>query len=50
MICQAGFVIQQFAEPSASDKVAAATPILADTQIAGLFLHIRAVKPKVLDL
>jgi hypothetical protein len=50
MICQAGFVIQQFGEPCASDEVAKATPILADTRVAGLFLHVRAVKPKALDL
>ncbi len=50
MICQAGFVIQQFGEPCASAEVAQAIPMVADTRVAGLFLHVRAVKPKVLAL
>jgi SAM-dependent methyltransferase len=50
MICQAGFVIQQFGEPCASEEVAHATPVVADTRVAGLFLHVRAVKPKMLSL
>ena len=46
MMCAAGFVIQKFGEPSASPEVAAAYPGLADTRVAGLFLHVRCVKPK----
>jgi SAM-dependent methyltransferase len=49
MICVAGFVIQKFGEPSASIEVAATHPGLADTRVAGLFLHVRCVKPKVLE-
>lgn len=45
MICRAGLVIQQFGEPSASAELAKEVPAIADTRVAGLFLHIRAVKP-----
>jgi hypothetical protein len=45
MIVQAGLVIQKLGEPSASPDVARQFPMLADTRVAGLFLHIRAVKP-----
>jgi len=50
MICAAGLVIQQFGEPCASVDVAQAVPTVADTRVAGLYLHIRAVKPKALML
>jgi ubiquinone/menaquinone biosynthesis C-methylase UbiE len=45
MICSAGLIIEQFVEPSASDAVAAADPVVADTQIVPLTLLIRARKP-----
>jgi SAM-dependent methyltransferase len=45
MICRAGLVIEQFAEPCASPELAAAEPVVADTRVAPLFLHIRARKP-----
>lgn len=45
MICRAGLVIEQFGEPCASAELATAEPVVADTRIAPLFLHIRARKP-----
>ena len=45
LICRAGLVIEQFGEPSASPELAAAQPVVADTRVAPLFLHIRARKP-----
>ena len=45
MICSAGLVIECFVEPSASDEVAAAEPVVADTQIVPLSLLVRARKP-----
>ena len=45
MICGAGFIIQQFGEPRASDETARQHPIVADTQVAPIFLHVRAGKP-----
>jgi SAM-dependent methyltransferase len=47
MITEAGLVIQQFGEPSATEEVARAVPDMADTRVAGIFLHVRAVKPTV---
>jgi ubiquinone/menaquinone biosynthesis C-methylase UbiE len=44
-ICQAGLVIQRCGEPCAPPDVAEAIPVVADTRVAPLFLHIRAVKP-----
>lgn len=44
-ICRAGLVIEEFGEPSASPELAAAVPVVADTRVAPLFLHIRARKP-----
>ena len=44
-ICRAGLVIEQFGEPSASLELAEAVPVVADTRVAPLFLHIRARKP-----
>ena len=45
MICEAGLVIQQFGEPRASDEVARKHPLVADTQVTPIFLHVRAGKP-----
>jgi ubiquinone/menaquinone biosynthesis C-methylase UbiE len=45
LICSAGLVIEQFGEPCATPEVAAAHPVVADTRVAPLFLHIRARKP-----
>ncbi|HUB29660.1 MAG TPA: class I SAM-dependent methyltransferase [Terracidiphilus sp.] len=46
LICRAPLVIEQFGEPAASPEEAAAEPVVADTRVAPLFLHIRARKPK----
>ncbi|SEE36351.1 Methyltransferase domain-containing protein [Rhizobiales bacterium GAS191] len=46
IICRAGLAIEQFGEPSADAELAAAVPVVADTRVAPLFLHIRAIKPK----
>jgi SAM-dependent methyltransferase len=45
IICAAGLVIQEFREPSASPEIAKKVPAVADTRVAGIFLHIRAGKP-----
>lgn len=45
MIGEAGLVIQEFGEPSATEEVARAVPDVADTRVAGIFLHVRAVRP-----
>ena len=44
LICRAPLVIEQFGEPTASAEQAAAQPVVADTRVAPLFLHIRARK------
>ncbi len=44
ILLQAGFRLEAMAEPSASAELAAAEPILADTRVAPLFLHVRARK------
>ncbi|NLS21118.1 class I SAM-dependent methyltransferase [Rhizobium sp. P40RR-XXII] len=44
MIVGAGLVIEAFGEPMASREVAFAEPVVADTRIAPIFLHIRARK------
>ncbi|NEW93622.1 class I SAM-dependent methyltransferase [Rhodopseudomonas sp. BR0M22] len=46
MIVGAGLVIEAFGEPMASEEVAAAEPIVADTRVAPIFLHVRARLPK----
>jgi SAM-dependent methyltransferase len=46
IVCQAGLAIEQFAEPCASAELAVAEPVVADTRVAPLFLHIRARKPR----
>ncbi|MBB2671977.1 UNVERIFIED_ORG: ubiquinone/menaquinone biosynthesis C-methylase UbiE [Rhizobium esperanzae] len=45
MIVEAGLVIEAFGEPMASAEVALAEPVVADTRIAPIFLHVRARKP-----
>jgi SAM-dependent methyltransferase len=45
MICAAGLMIEKFAEPSASEAVAAAEPEVSDTRIVPLSLVVRARKP-----
>ena len=45
ILCQAGFVLEQLGEPCASADLAAAEPVVADTRVAPLFLHIRVRKP-----
>jgi ubiquinone/menaquinone biosynthesis C-methylase UbiE len=45
MINQAGLVIQEMGEPSATPEAIARFPMLRDTKVAGIFLHIRTVKP-----
>jgi SAM-dependent methyltransferase len=49
LIVEAGLVIERFGEPRVSDEVAKAEPVLEDTLVAPLFLHIRAVKPPARD-
>jgi len=44
MIVNAGLSIQAFGEPMASEEVALAEPVVADTRVAPIFLHIRAGK------
>jgi SAM-dependent methyltransferase len=45
MVRDAGLMIEKFAEPSASQQVAAAEPEVADTRIVPLSLIVRARKP-----
>src|SRR5215831_13519359 len=45
IICDAGFVIERFGEPSASLELARAEPVAEDTRVAPLFLHFRVRKP-----
>lgn len=45
MIVGAGLVIEAFGEPRASEEVAASEPVVADTRVAPIFLHVRARKP-----
>lgn len=45
MIVTAGLHIRQFGEPMASEDAARAEPIVEDTRVAPLFLHVLAVKP-----
>lgn len=44
-IVGAGLVIEKFAEPRADIALAEAEPVVADTRVAPIFLHIRARKP-----
>lgn len=45
MIVGAGLRIEAFGEPMASEEVAAAEPIVADTRVAPIFLHVLAKRP-----
>lgn len=45
IILEAGFTIEAFGEPSADAELALAEPVVADTRVAPLFLHVRARKP-----
>lgn len=45
LICRASLVIEKFGEPCATPEQAAAEPVIADTRVAPLFLHIRVRKP-----
>lgn len=45
IVRRAGLAIEQFGEPCADAALAQAEPVVADTRVAPLFLHIRAVKP-----
>jgi SAM-dependent methyltransferase len=44
MIVGAGLTIEAFGEPMASIEVALAEPVVADTRVAPIFLHVRARK------
>jgi ubiquinone/menaquinone biosynthesis C-methylase UbiE len=46
IIVQAGLIIEAFGEPCATPEVAAAEPVVEDTRVAPLFLHIRARKTR----
>lgn len=50
MLCRSGLVIQKLGEPSASVELARTVPEVADTRVAGIFLHVRAVKAKMMAL
>jgi ubiquinone/menaquinone biosynthesis C-methylase UbiE len=45
IICDAGFVVERFGEPSASSELARAEPVVEDTRVAPLFLHCRVRTP-----
>lgn len=44
-VLDAGFTIDRLAEPHADDETARRVPYVADTRIAGYFLHVRCRKP-----
>lgn len=44
MIVGAGLTIEAFGEPMASDDLVLAEPVVADTRVAPIFLHVRARK------
>ena len=44
LIVAAGLIIERFGEPRVSVEVAKAQPVLEDTLVAPLFLHIRTLK------
>jgi hypothetical protein len=44
MCTAAGFVIEAIAEPCATEEEAAAEPVIADTRVTPLFLHVRLRK------
>lgn len=45
MICAAGLTIEKFDEPSASESLAAAEPVVADTRVVPMSLLVRVRKP-----
>ncbi|WP_412066541.1 class I SAM-dependent methyltransferase [Rhizobium sp. SYY.PMSO] len=45
MIVGAGLAIEAFGEPMATSEMALTEPVVADTRIAPIFLHVRARKP-----
>jgi hypothetical protein len=45
MIVEARLVFEAFGQPKPSPEVALAEPVVADTRVAPIFLHIRARKP-----
>lgn len=45
IVCRAGLVIEEMGEPCASEELAAMVPVVADSRVAALFLHVRARKP-----
>lgn len=45
LIVETGLVIERFGEPRVSMEAAKAEPVLEDTLVAPLFLHIQALKP-----
>ena len=44
-VIQAGFVLEQAAEPRADDETAHRVPAVADTRVVAYFLHVRCRKP-----
>jgi ubiquinone/menaquinone biosynthesis C-methylase UbiE len=44
-VMQAGFVLEQVAEPSADEDTARRVPAVDDTQVVAYFLHVRCRKP-----
>lgn len=44
LICAAGLIIEKLGEPTASAEQAVAEPVVADTRVAPLFLHLRVRK------
>jgi len=46
MIVAAGLTIEALGEPMASPEIALAEPVVADTRVAPLFLHMRARKTR----
>lgn len=44
LIVEAGLVVERFGEPRVSSELARAEPVLEDTRVAPLFLHIRTRK------
>ena len=41
-----GFLFDRMGEPTATPEVAAKVPAVADTMVAGIFLHLRCLKPR----
>jgi hypothetical protein len=44
-VMQAGFVLEQIAEPSADEDTARRVPAVEDTRVVAYFLHVRCRKP-----